>query len=204
VETEDPGGSSSALSLTRMARLTPEQVSRILEKRLNYTTGWRDGDGRFFDLIVRIFGVPLGGVDFESAFERDASAKVHTLLVSRTLAWNVATEFIVWELDPKAAKKESRARVLTLVNLKTDFPSEAAPSFPPVADLAARDARWRAQLDDLYWRLFARPPRAEETAACARAFARAMTHQPSPPAGWLIVLYGLLSTAEFWNLWGGD
>ena len=189
-------------AVTRMARLTPEQVSRVLKQRLNYETGWVDGDGVFHDAIKEVFAVPLGGVDFATTFERDPSPKVQTILVARALAWNVAAEVIYWEIDPKGARKTARTRVLTTADLATDFPAEAAALFPGAPDAASRDARWRAQLDDLYWRLFARPPRTAEVSACAMAFAAALKHQPWPPAGWNAVLYALLSTAEFWNLWG--
>jgi hypothetical protein len=168
---------------------------------LGFETGWNDEQG-FRDAIVRIFGVPLGGVDFETTLARDPLPKVHTILVTRTLAWNVAAAFTWWETSPAEAGKETRTRIMTRVDIAKDFPREAAASFRGVRDVESRDARWRAQLEDLYWRLFARPPRPEEIDACARAFARAMASQPWPPLGWQIVLFGLLSTAEFWNVWG--
>lgn len=199
---EAPGGADRASAAVRMTRLTPEQVSRILDSRLNVQLGWKDGHGRFKDAIREIYGVPLGGVDFATTFERDPSPKIHTILVSRSLAWNVAAAFAWWESDPKAAGKETRRRILTKADPRTDFPLEAAGSFPWVKDVAARDAKWRSQLEDLYWRLLARPPRPEETKACAQAFAKAVRAQPYPPLGWQIVVYGLLSTAEFWNVWG--
>ena len=52
---------------SRMAqvRLTPEQVWNTLESTLGVT--WQYGD---YNLIVDAYGVALGGVDFNSTFER--------------------------------------------------------------------------------------------------------------------------------------
>ena len=35
----------SPLALTRITRLTPEQVSRVLKQRLDYEVGWKGADG---------------------------------------------------------------------------------------------------------------------------------------------------------------
>jgi hypothetical protein len=207
--TETPQNTSKQSASTKtasvaLALLSPEQLSKIFKSRLNYQTGWTDGKGVFHDAIVETFAVSLGGVDFENAFERDPSPKVQTILVSRTIAWRAAAEFVWWESDPVAAKKTDRQRVLTIADLKTDFPAEAADSFKSAKDLKGRDERWRNQLVALYWKLLARPPSTVEIQLCANAFAATMKSQSWPPLGWQIIVYSLLSTSEFWTLGGSQ
>ena len=199
-----PNGAPAGNELALTARLTPEQVSRIFKDRLNYQTGYTDPKGVFHDAILENFAVSLGGVDFENSFERDPLPKVQTILVSRALAWSVAASLIWWEVNPEAAKKTDRKKVLTVADLKTDFPREAALSFDKATDVTGRDARWRNQLIALYGLVYARPPNTAEINACAEAFATVMKSQKWPPLGWQLIIYSLLSSTEFWNLWGAQ
>ena len=187
---------------TPLARLTPEQFSRLLKDRLHIESGWQNQEGAFQDAIVKIFGVSLGGVDFKSTFFRDPSPKVQTILVTRALAWQLASTFVWWESDPVGAGKTDRQPIMTQVRIKEDFPAQASALFPGVRDVAERDSRWKKQFIDIYWRLFARAPTEEEISLCANAFADVLREQRWPPMGWQIVMFSLMSSAEFWNIWG--
>lgn len=170
-----------------MMRLTPEQYSNFVSQKLGVTL-WENSD---VDPIVEYFGVALGGVDFQSTFERDPSAKVQTQLVVRSLAWTIALLLVFNEFERIQAGEV--AQIFTQCSLTEDWPS---------ADAAA-NARWESQLREFYWRFFARPPTDEEMALNKEAFiaiARDNGEGEWAPMGWMGVLYALMSTEEFWYL----
>ena len=162
-----------------MTRLTPEQASATIARSL----GVRLGDDNF-DLIIQAFGVALGGVDFDTVLERDREAQVQTVLVSRSIAWTTA---IILVSEENKLPRSGRV-VFKEVDLLVDGPDNAA-------------AAWERQLTDLYWRLFARPPRPEEVRLIGDVFRRIVAENgqgPLPAFGWMGVVYSLLSTEEFW------
>ena len=176
-----------------MTRLTPEQMSATMGEALGLPNLW--GANSAYDPIVDFFGVALGGVDFQSTFERDRSAKIQTLLVARSLAMMVALTVVGQE----ASRADEDKLLFTIANMHSDSPNEGA-------------VRWTEQSTDLYWRLLARAPTEEEIAAHAEAFLSVaqgsnMVTQNSDGSssqwtgwGWATVLYALLSSEEFWNL----
>ena len=176
---------TNASNTSRMAvvRLTPEQVRNTLETTLGIS--WQYGD---YNLIVDAYGVALGGVDFNSTFERDPSAKVQTLLVARGLAWAAAVTFIFQEYN----RVTSERLIFTTADMDFDAPDNNG------------SANWNAQLVELYWFLLARAPTQAEIDAISQSFTSLRDSNGQgdgwPAYGWMGVLYSLLSTEEFWNI----
>lgn len=169
----------SGLGLTR---LTPEQVSNHIYQALGYRL---QATGTFLvtlDVIVESYGVPLGGIDHDTVFSRDRESKVQTMLVARTLAWQIA----VLVVNQEAAG--TTTNVFTRCNVHTDEPGGGS------------EAAWLAQIDELYWRLYGRTPAAEEVTALKTAFTTLAAQEASRPAAWQGILYSMLASAEFWNL----
>lgn len=165
--------------------VTPEQASNTIYQAL----GFRLWEGSDIDPIVELFGVALGGVDFQSTFERDRNPRVHTLLVTRSIAWTAAIIAVFNDSDRDIADRQ----VFNIADLSTDWPDVAG----------GAGQRWEDQLADLYWRLLARAPTADEIAAHKAAFTAISTdngHAEWGGFGWIGILYALLSTQEFWNL----
>jgi hypothetical protein len=174
-----------------MALMTPEQMSATIRDALGVDNLW---PGSEYDPIVDFFGVALGGVDFQSTFERDRSAKIQTLLVVRSLA--MMTAFTV--VGAESARSDGDKLVFTIVNMGADTPNDGG-------------ERWTSQVTDLYWRLLSREPTTDELAVIAEAFLAVgtgsnVTNNSDGSVsewtgwGWVTVLYGILSTEEFWNL----
>ncbi len=180
-------------------RLTPEQISRQLKQALQFELGWTDDDGRFHDLIIEQYGVPLGGIDFISANKRDPIPKVQTLLLIRRIAYDVAAA-VVW----REAKPDTNGPLLFQhCDLTTDhpiLPEEREDQNADIEMLQAQEDRWLAQLEDFYWRLYGRPPRAAELDLLRSTAIDIMQREQWPPTVWVLVLYALLSSQEFWTV----
>ena len=182
--------------------ITPEQLSNALITGLDRRVGWVDEQtGVFFNAITRLLAVPLGGIDFVAASVRDHQPKVQNQLIIRLLAWQTAT-FIVWrESDPNQPDPKT---IFTIANINEDrplHPNDTQAGAAWVEQVQAGEARWRAQLEDIYWRLLSRPPTEQEVAAIRQAFLDAIVARDWWVAsGWSVVLYSLLSSTEFWNL----
>jgi hypothetical protein len=172
-----------------LTRMPPEQLSNNIMSALDYGPELRDDDnetGQTLDYLVLGYGVPLGGIDFLSAQRRDPTTKAQTLLIARLVAWEIA-QAAVWkehELDP------GDRVVFTRCDLKTDAPGGDAES----------EQRWAMQLEELYYRFYARAPTDAERAAVRKAFLVSMQHEGYPPSAWVIVLYALLASEEFWHV----
>ena len=65
---------------------------------------------------------------------------------------------------------------------------------------AESEQRWAMQLEELYYRFYARAPTDAERAAVRKAFLVSMQHEGYPPSAWVIVLYALLASEEFWHV----
>ncbi len=166
-----------------LTRLTPEQLSLSLDQALgwNETRYYNSYLGREDDYLQDIFGVSLGGIDFRTTSFRDPSTKAQSLLVARILAWTVAKQVVYQDafLDP------GNPRVFTECDVLSARPGSAA---------------FDQQVGQLFWRLYSRPASASEIAAVAQAFATTVLHEGDwPPAGWITVLYAMLSSQEFWH-----
>ena len=68
------GTDSDRVAVTRM---TPEQATQTIEKSLGIYLGSREHN---WNLILNNYLVALGGIDFESTFERERATKIQTLL----------------------------------------------------------------------------------------------------------------------------
>ena len=183
-------------------RLTPEQIANQIEDTLEFRLGWTDETtGVFQNLITRLFAVPLGGVDFISASKRDASTKVQTLLIARGLSWHVAAGVVF--RDANVEDDTPDPIVFKLCDVGRDRPVLAAERVRGGSELASleeSEARWTAQLEDLYWRLYARAPTPSEVADVKAVFLETLETEKWPGKAWVVVLYALLSSAEYWNL----
>lgn len=177
--------------------LGPEQMTQNLKRAFNYSQGWTDDAGAFHDSILDNYRTLLGGVDFESVSVRDRSPKVNTLLVVRNLAYEIANGIV-----SRAAYEDTPdTSVFSKCDVRTDRPYDEADDLEDESYRAKRMAaerRWRAQLEDIYWRAYARAPSRAEVAAVRSAFSK--YGRDWPPEGWVLTLYAILSTAEFWNL----
>lgn len=188
-----------------LTRINPEQLSNNLSSGLlgKGFSAYRFDDqnaGQTIDYFTVMFGVPLGGVDFQTVTTRDPSTKAQTLLVGRV----VSSQFASWTFWDELINPGSRV-VFTKCDLEHDRPYGAAgdESLPAAQqdDIKNGEVAWNAQLDDLYWRLFSRPPTAVERAAVKATFLSVYEiEQHYPPAAWIAVYYALLSTEEFWHI----
>lgn len=186
-----------------LTRLAPEQLSNNLAVGNLGTafSGYRNDDpnaGQVIDYFNVLFGVPLGGIDFNTATTRDPSTKTQTLLVGRV----VSSQFAAWTFWNEYTHPEQRV-VFTKCDLDRDRPFGAAGdaqlSAAEQAQVKAGEVAWNAQLDDLFWRIFSHPPTAAERAAVKATFLKVYASEGYPQAGWVSVFYALLSTEEFWH-----
>jgi hypothetical protein len=182
-----PPGPTGYLELEgEVVRLTPEQISRHLERTFGWTQRSSNVNGIESDYLIEGVGVALGGIDYKLASNRDPFPRTQTVLISRMLAWQVAVDVVLSHADPARSPK---IRIFDRVDIDKDRPEgESA-------------GRWDAQLDDLYWRMFSRAPSPEERLACRNAFLILMDrHEHNTVVAWIGVLYALISTMEFWVL----
>jgi hypothetical protein len=184
-----------------LTRITPEQLSKNLIRTTNFGTEFQYADpnaGQTLDYLQMLFGVPLGGIDFVTAARRDPSTKAQTLLVSRVIAWQYAN-IAIWKEWNLAAN----ARVVfTECNMGEDRPFQDDDADLPAhiqSDIKEGEERWSAQVDALFWRAYSRAPTAAEKAAVKTAFLDAYNSEGYPQAAWIVVLYAILSSQEFWH-----
>jgi hypothetical protein len=175
--------STQAGSGFALTRLTPEQLSQSLDQALgwNATTYYNAYLGREDDYLQDIFGVSLGGIDFRTTSFRDPATKAQSLLVARVLAWTIAKQVVFHD----AFQDPSNPRVFTECDVLSARPGTVD---------------FDRQVGQLFWRLYSRPASAAEIAAVAQAFATTLLNESDwPPAGWITVLYAMLSSQEFWH-----
>lgn len=187
-----------------LTRVVPEQLSNnLIGGQLGTAfAAYRFDDptaGQTIDYFTMSFGVPLGGVDFMTVTQRDPSTKAQTLLVGRVISSQFASSTFWSEYQNPGARV-----VFAKCNLDFDRPF-GAPGDTNLSggqqdDIRNGEVAWNAQLDDLYWRLFSRPPTAAERAAVKATFLDVFQKEGYPQAGWIAVFYALLSTEEFWHL----
>ena len=172
-----------------VTRLTPEQVRETLRRSLKTDYGITDAaTGETISYITEFLALPLGGVDFLGRIrDRDALTKVQTLLAVRSIAWPVAVGLVDRELQVPP----SPDRLFTACDVLVDSPT---------GDAASR-ARWEAQLQSLYLRLYSRPATVDEVALVATTFDRVAVREGNTASAWLVTLYALLSSMETWNTW---
>lgn len=199
----DPSAGRAVAPGFNLTRLTPEQLSNDLGDAVNFGPDELRVTvpelGQTIDYLVTQFGVPLGGIDFVTTSRRDPETKAQTLLVARVVAWQFAGAAL-WK-DHNLA--ESERRVFTKCKMETDRPFQPADeALPPVWQAVIREGetRWRAQVDELFFRLYARPPVAAEVEAVKTAFLATFNNEGYAPSGWLTVLYAMLASQEFWHL----
>ncbi len=186
-----------------LSRLAPEQLSNNL---MDGTLGtvfspYRSYDpyaGQEVDYFNVVYGVPLGGIDFQTATTRDPSTKAQTLLVGRV----ISAQFAAWTFWSEYTNPGSRV-VFAKCDLDHDRPFGATNDDALPANqqqqIRAGEVGWNAQLDDLYWRIFSRPPTETERSAVKASFLAVFNQEGYPQAGWIAVFYALLSTEEFWH-----
>ncbi len=189
IDESNPDGSSNAA----LMRLSPEQISKTFQQTLGLGVSWDGGDGRIVDGLLSEYGVLLGGIDFQSAFVRDPSSKIHTLLAVRILAWQGA-EHVVWQ-DLTKIDKGSALDELKL------FPADFLAWSMVPGDSAENEKAWQTQLERIYWTLLARPPDEQEIALHRQTFLQ-QTAKENAGVAWITAVYVILAGAEFWNLWG--
>ncbi len=169
-----------------VTRLTPEQVSNRIFDATGYRMGDTDEYGLKYDELIDVFGVPLGGIDFIITDKRDPSTKVSTLLTVHSVAWTASMWVVFGELE----RPEKQRLLFTECALEEDVPDGDA----------AESARWTAQADAIFWRLFSRAPRADEIDALKLAFNAALQAEGEPFRAWQSLVYSLFSTLEFWTV----
>jgi hypothetical protein len=203
VPTEVTSGASSQQEIASQPmaqRLTPEQVSNRISAAFSYQLTHVDEEGYVYNDIIDEYGVSLGGVDFITAARRDPAVKVSTLLVAHAVAWTVAQE-VVWADEEREA---SERQLFLLCDMEEDHPLLGDEEELDEEELAWRegaDQRWRAQLDDIYWRALSRPPTSEEVQIMRGLFVSSLLGDDDwPPRAWTTLLYALMSTVEFWTV----
>lgn len=187
-----------------VTRLTPEQISNRIGDAFGHRLTYLDDEGYIYDEVVTGFGVPLGGLDFMTSDTRDPTIKVSTLLVAHAVAWLAANE-IVW-MDFEYAAEHGAHLLFTDCDPEWDTPRPVDPDYGDEDEKLQRAARWRAQLDSLYWRAFSRPPTEAEAALYADLFYGVAFEEYEQDLedpfirAWMAVLYTMLSTVEFWTV----
>lgn len=179
--------------------MTPEQYSKHVHSAFDLQLGWTNARGEFVDAILALYNLPLGGVDFETSLTRETTPNVQKLLALRSINWQVAAEVVYRETRPE----NPETVIFTDANVLEDRPYGLSldPNLPASlqADIQAGEARWRTQLESIYWRMFSRPPTPDEVNAIRSHFLLILEREPYPPIAWMTVIYSLLSTAEWWN-----
>lgn len=187
-----------------LSRVTPEQLSNNVVSAVNFGAEpnelrWNDEySGQTHDYLQLLFGVPLGGIDFETSSVRDPSSKAQTLLVSRVIAMLLAQASLGKEWDKGAGNQI----VFNKCDFNADRPfrdSDLAASASVQTSIRAGEVRWNDQVDELFFRFYARPPNAAELSAVKTAFLAGMDTEGYPFAGWVPVVYALLASQEFWH-----
>jgi len=180
-----------------LTRVTPETYSNNIVAAVNFGhESWPDGSpelrqydndtGQTLDFLLLGYGVQLGGVDFATASRRDPTTKGQTLLVSRLLAWELARA-AVWK---DHEKPDADRKIFTKVAFKTDRPDAGG----------EEELRFYLQVEELFFRFYARPPTDAEKVAVRAAFDAAVQKELYPPKAWIIIVYALLASQEFWHL----
>lgn len=193
---------TTAFSGTR-GRLAPEQFSAMIRGafQLDQTVSI-DAFGLKWDKVTERYGVQLGGVDFESTFYRDGTPTAQMVLAARAVALDTAYQLVY--RDKALIEKNLPPVAFTLSDLNADrpFAPEDEKLKPAKRDaVRAGEARWRAQLDDFFWKLLSRAPSEADVAAARETYLQAWRQEKgSERRGWVIVLYGLLNSAELWAL----
>lgn len=210
--------SIAANGRAQQTMMTPEQFSRQMNKALGYRRISTVGLASERDHLVSDNALALGGVDFEGAMHRDPTPTVQSLLTIRSMAFSIAEDLVRAEAQRQnqavatatetsllsvLSAKQKAALIFSKVDLSSDRPFVEADFALPAEQQASHRAaaeRWENQLIDLYWRLLQRPPRADEVAALGKSFAVVAKAEDSPTKAWILTLYGLLVSMEFWNL----
>jgi hypothetical protein len=172
----------------RVTRLTPEQMSSALRESFAIGAGVYDGADLVIDYVLTDFQIPLGGLSLSNNVRRrDRLSKVQTILVSRQVAWNAARNLIYRE-DQTSIPGDS---LFTKCSYIDDWPDKNA----------AAKARWTAQLQDFFRRLYGRDATAAEVDEIATTFTTVHEREGTTSAAWLVVFYAMISTMEAWNTW---
>ncbi len=185
-----------------LARITPEQLGKDLRATVNFGQEFEfdvPEIGQRLDYLILGFGVPLGGIDFRTAARRDRQTKAQTLLVARVIAWQLAGAALWKEHDTEVSARQ----VFTKCTLETDRPyQESDATLPLGRQVAIREGetRWAAQVDEFFFRFYARPPTPAELEAVKSTFLAGYNNEGYAPAGWIPVLYAMLASQEFWHL----
>ncbi len=185
-----------------LVRMMPEQLSQNIK-----TLGFFDGHevpntytGDKLDLLTLIYGVPLGGLDFETSSRRDPLTKAQTVLVSRTVSYSFALQIFYKDFQRPAGER----LIFTSCDINQDRPfgltGDADLAAPWQEHIKKGEVRWRAQVDDLFWRFLSRPPTENEIGPIKDLFFAALEDQKWTGAGWAGLLYALLASEEFWHL----
>ena len=179
-------------------RLTPEQISNLVSNAFGIQLVQVDEQGYTYDEIVDEYGVSLGGIDFIASARRDPSIKASTLLVVHAIAWSVS-DMILWA---DIERPVNQRKLFTLCDPEEDRPFVDEDDVEPNerARVVASAQRWHRQLEEIYWRTFARPPVDEEVQILAALFTDAVNRSGWPGRGWHVVIYTLMSTVEFWTI----
>lgn len=200
-----PKATVEALTLApghALARITPEQLAQDLRATVNFGQEFEfdvPEIGQRLDYLILGFGVPLGGIDFRTAARRDRQTKAQTLLVARVIAWQLAGAALWKEHDTEVSGR----KVFTKCTLETDRPYQESDAASPLGwQVAIREGetRWAAQVDEFFFRFYARPPTPAELEAVKTSFLAGFNNEGYAPAGWLPVLYAMLASQEFWHL----
>jgi hypothetical protein len=179
----------------QLGMITPEQFADNLAVALSYH------DKSTLREILADKMVALGGVDFRFAKERNHTPTGQSALTIRRLAWDIAHKIV--ERDAAAQAKKETPQALTIAQVAVDRPLVPDDLRLPLElqiPLQEGDERFRAQLDDLYWRLLSRPPTDAEREAMSQLFLTTGSLEGDARAGWTSVLFVLLASMEYWNI----
>lgn len=176
--------------------ITPEQFTGHIAAALGYD------DPNAIANILEDKGVALGGIDFRTAKQRTHTPTGQSQLTIRRLAWDIAAQVVGREVYLSATEGKEPL-VFTKCDINVDRPELPGDQrLPPEVQFAVGESvqRWRDQMEDLYWRLLARPPSEQEMVVMKDLFATTLDNENSQAAAWQAVLYVLLASMEYWNI----
>ena len=171
-------------------KLTPEQI----KQQLTDSTGYQPSEeGKW---LFNIFNTQLGGIDYKAHTKRSEALTTDMMQTLNLIAFSFAKHVVVSEYS----KSKSNRSLLNIVDLENSLPTSAESL-----------AKWTEQVNEIYWRLFSRPPQDYEISQIKLFFMDSYdfdyseydlkrSHIDKINKSWILTLTVLFSSMEFWNV----
>jgi hypothetical protein len=193
-----------------LARFEPQQVSNTFLLSSGYREGYNNTEGIFQDQILTKRGGPLGGIDTNSMRDKQRDDKIQVLLTTRDMAAKAAWSLTgIWKDEDNQGLFKGGCRP---VEACRPFIEEVDGSKAEDKKLLVRtwEKNWHAQLENVYYRLYSRPPTESEIALAKSVFIKIFLNEKKTDVAdlweghlsrrsWSGIIFGLMSSTEFWH-----